>query len=241
MGSGSGEFQTLVNPGMPIPPFIAVLTGITDTAVAQAPRIEKYCRHFSSSAGDRSSSPTTPPLTSASSRRHAKTLAFPGHGFGVLDTARIARRTLESDEVANCKLATLAGYFRSTTTPNHRALQDARATVDVLHGLLERLGCHGVTTLEDISTFSTRVSNAQRRKRYLAESVPRGPGVYLFRDAKQRVLYVGKSVDMRGRVKQYFTASESRKRMAEMVAVADEVVALPCVIPARGRDTRADV
>src|SRR6188768_341228 len=38
-GEVLGEFQTLVNPGEPIPAFIAVLTGITDTMVAPAPRI----------------------------------------------------------------------------------------------------------------------------------------------------------------------------------------------------------
>ena len=42
------------------------------------------------------------------------------------------------------------------------------------------------------------------------------------------MLYIGKSVDMRARVKQYFTASEARRRMAEMVAIAEEVVPLPC-------------
>jgi DNA polymerase-3 subunit epsilon len=148
--------------------------------------------------------------------------------FGVLDTARLARRTLDRDEAPNCKLSTLAQLFRATTTPSHRALDDARATVDVLHGLFERVGCFGVTTIDELSTFSTRVHPAQQRKRHLADNVPRGPGVYLFRDAKQRVLYIGKSVDLRPRVRQYFTAAEGRRRMAEMVAAAEEVVSLPC-------------
>ena len=230
-GERLGEFQTLVNPGVPIPPFIAVLTGITDSAVAHAPRIEQALPAFLEFSRGAVLVAHNAPFDIGFLKASCENLDIPWPGFGVLDTARIARRTLESDEVANCKLATLARFFRSTTSPNHRALQDARATVDVLHGLFERLGCHGVTTLEDVSTFSTRVSTAQRRKRYLAETVPRGPGVYMFRDEQARVLYVGKSVEMRARVKQYFTASESRRRMAEMVAIAHEVVAMPCVIP----------
>jgi DNA polymerase-3 subunit epsilon len=98
----------------------------------------------------------------------------------------------------------------------------------VLHGLFERVGCFGVTTIDELTTFSTRVHPAQQRKRHLGDAVPRGPGVYMFRDGRQRVLYVGKSVDMRSRVRQYFTAAETRRRMAEMVAAAEEVVALPC-------------
>ena len=40
--------------------------------------------------------------------------------------------------------------LRTRTKPNHRALADARATVDVLHGLLERLGPLGVQSLDEL-------------------------------------------------------------------------------------------
>ena len=76
----------------------------------------------------------------------------------MLDTAKLARRVITRDDAPNCKLSSLARLFRSTTTPNHRALADARATVDVLHGLMERLGGLGVHTLEELQTFSSRVS-----------------------------------------------------------------------------------
>ena len=45
-GEVLGEFQTLVNPHQAIPPFIAVLTGITDSMVAAAPRIEQVLPQF---------------------------------------------------------------------------------------------------------------------------------------------------------------------------------------------------
>ncbi len=121
--------------------------------------------------------------------------------------------------------------FGAATTPNHRALSDARATVDVLHGLMERLGVLGVHTLEELQTFSAKVSAAQRRKRHLAESLPHAPGVYLFRDERDRVLYVGTSRDLRTRVRSYFTASETRSRIGEMVALAARVSAIECSTP----------
>ena len=127
-----------------------------------------------------------------------------------------------------------ARVFNSATTPN-RALSDARATVDVLHGLMEQLGGLGVHTLEELQTFSARVSTAQRKKRHLAEGLPHSPGVYLFRDDAARVLYVGTSRDLRTRVRSYFTASETRTRMGEMVGLASSVTGIECATTLRPR------
>ena len=81
-------------------------------------------------------------------------LAWPA--YPVLDTAIIARKVLTRDEVPNCKLSTLAEFFGTKTTPNHRALDDARATLDVFHVLLERLGSLDIHTLEELLNFSKR-------------------------------------------------------------------------------------
>jgi DNA polymerase III subunit epsilon len=62
-------------------------------------------------------------------------------------------------------LATLARHFHTAITPNHRALTDAQATVEVLHGLLERVGNLGVHTMEDLAEFSRKVSPQRRAKR----------------------------------------------------------------------------
>jgi DNA polymerase III epsilon subunit-like protein len=76
--------------------------------------------------------------------------------YKVIDTARVARYVLDRDEVPNCRLSTLAPFFGSATSPNHRALDDARATVDVLHGIFERLGSHNVTTLDQLLQFKRK-------------------------------------------------------------------------------------
>jgi DNA polymerase III subunit epsilon len=229
-GEIQGEFQTLVNPGSCIPAFVQLLTGITDAMVTSAPRIESVLPAFLEFArgGDTVLVAHNAPFDVGFLRTAAARSGRPWPPFGVLDTARLARQVVLRDEAPDCRLATLARLFRARTMPTHRALDDARATVDVLHGLIERVGTQGVDTLEELSTYSSRVSPEQRRKRYLAENLPRGPGVYIFEDAGGRALYVGKSKDVRPRVRSYFTASEMRTRMGEMVRLAEHVRSIPC-------------
>ena len=226
-GEQLAEFQTLVYPGQSIPPFIAVLTGITDAMVAAAPSIRQVLPAFLEFARGSVLVAHNAPFDVGFLRHYAERLGHPWPAFDVLDTAVLARRVLTRDDAPNCKLATLARVFHART-PNHRALCDARATVDVLHGLIARLGGLGVSTLAELQTFSSRISQAQRAKRHLAEGLPAAPGVYLFHGAGGRVLYIGTSKNLRTRVRGYFTASETRSRMGEMVGLAESVSGIEC-------------
>ena len=227
-GEVIGELQTLVNPAEPIPAFISVLTGITDRMVADAPRIDSVLPAFLEFARDAVLVAHNAPFDIGFLKAAAARTGHDWPRFPVVDTAHLARQLVTRDEAPNRKLSTLAQLFGAATTPDHRALHDARATVDVLHALLARVGNLGVDTLEELTTFSSRVSSAQRRKRYLAEGLPSAPGVYLFKDRQGRVLYVGTSRDIRRRVRTYFTASEQRTRMAEMVGIAESVTPVVC-------------
>jgi DNA polymerase-3 subunit epsilon len=226
-----GEFQTLVNPASDIPPFIAVLTGITDAMVADAPALATTLPAFLDWARGAVLVAHNAPFDLGFLRAGCTQLGVEWPGFDSIDTARLARRVLTRDEAPDCKLSSLSRLFRTTTTPCHRALADARATTDVLHGLLERLGNLGIHTQTDLVTFTGLATVAQRRKRHLAEGLPDGPGVYIFRDHAGRPLYIGRSRHVRARVRQYFVASEPRTRMAEMVGIAERVDAIACAHP----------
>jgi DNA polymerase-3 subunit epsilon len=149
----------------------------------------------------------------------------------VLCTVRLARRVLSREEAPSVRLAALARLFAVSTEPTHRALDDARATVDVLHALIERVGNQGVHTYADLRAYLPDVTPAQRRKRVLADGLPRRPGVYLFRGPSGEVLYVGTTVDLRRRVNQYFNGTDRRARMTEMVALASAVDHVECAHP----------
>ena len=227
-GEVLGEFQTLVNPAEPIPAFISVLTGITNQMVADSPRIDSVFPAFLEFARHSVLVAHNAPFDISFLKAAATLTGHSWPSFRVVDTAHLARQLISKDEAPNRKLGTLAQLFGAATTPDHRALHDARATVDVLPGLLGRVGSLGVVTLDELSTFSSRVSSAQRRKRHLAEGLPTAPGVYLFKDSQGRVLYVGTSQNIQRRVRTYFTASEQRTRMAEMVGIAASVTPVVC-------------
>lgn len=163
-GEVLSEFNTFIDPQHPIPGYITELTGITNEMVFQTPTFAEILPTFLEFLG-------SPEETVLVAQNAPFDLSFLTHGarlhgfvwpaFPVLDTAIIARKVLSRDEVPNCKLGTLAEFFGTETSPNHRALEDARATVDVLHGLIERLGTFDVYTLEELMNFGKRVKKKQ--------------------------------------------------------------------------------
>lgn len=240
-GEVLGEFATLVRPESAIPPHIQALTGITDSMLLDAPSVAGAVAAFGEFAGDAvlvaHNAPYDLGFLKAACALHNLSW-FPGRS---LDTARLARVALQRGEVRNCKLATLAAHFNSPVVPEHRALADARATTHVLHCLFERVGSLGVHSWADLRAFVSRVSAEQRAKRHLADGLPSGPGVYTFVDRRGSALYIGTSRNVRHRVRSYFTAAETRARMAEMISIATAVDVIPCAtaLEARVRELRA--
>ena len=232
-GERIGELATLVDPGTGIPPQVVALTGITTALVTGAPRLPQVLPSVLEFLGGgvlvAHNAPFDAGFLRAACERHGAAWPRPP----VLCTARLARAVLSRDEAPSVKLAALAELFGTSTRPTHRALADARATVEVLHHLLERIGNLGVQSLEELLTLVRaasphRPTERQRHKRHLAGSVPSAPGVYLFRGARDEVLYVGTSGDLRRRVRSYFTAGERRRRMRDMVAQAERVDTIVC-------------
>ena len=214
-GRCEGTFQTLVDPGCGIPPAITVLTGITESMVVDAPRIEAVLPSFLEFLGDAvvvgHNVRFDLGFLNAALRRDSRP-TLPNRS---IDTCALSRRLLR-DEVPNHKLGTLATRLRLDHQPSHRALDDALATGDLLHLLLERAGSLGVTGLEDLLVLPRLAGHAQAAKLRLTENLPRRPGVYLFRGRRGEVLYVGRAVDLRSRVRSYFS-SDSRRKVHQLL------------------------
>jgi len=162
-----GKFQTFINPGTPIPSFITALTGITDEMVSSSPRIAQVfpiLLEFLGSEKETVFVAHNAPFDLSFLKAAAKASEYPWPKFTVIDTAKLARKVLSRDEVINCKLGTLAQFFNTSVSPTHRALDDALATVDVLHALIGRVGNLGITTLEELKDFSTRKSSVRTKR-----------------------------------------------------------------------------
>ncbi len=221
-----GTFQTLVDPGMAIPPSITILTGITQAMVYDAPDIATTLPSFLEFIGDavivgHNVRFDMSFLDAAATRLGYGKLANP-----TSDTARLARR-LVREEVRNLRLRSLAAHFRSPTTPNHRALEDARATAHVFHALLERAGSLGVTCLDDLLQLPRAKGSAHYAKIGLTEHLPRSPGVYVFKDRDDRPIYIGKATNLRARVRQYFYG-DTRRSIAGLLREMQSIDHVRC-------------
>ena len=73
--------------------------------------------------------------------------------YEVIDTVKLARRVIDRSEIPNYKLGTLSQFFETKALPNHRALDDVKTTVEVLHRLIERLSGYEVFTTSQLKKF----------------------------------------------------------------------------------------
>jgi DNA polymerase-3 subunit epsilon len=233
-GEVLGTFQTLVNPGRAIPPKITVLTGLSDALVATAPRIETVLPALLEFIGNTDAGGTVivghnVGFDVAFIRAALERSGRPRLEGTIIDTVALARR-LVRDEVPNCKLGTLASRLRLAHQPSHRALDDAWATTDLLHFLIERASGMGVLGLDDLIALSKLAGHPQAAKLKMTADLPRSPGVYMFCGHQGEVLYVGKATNLRQRVRSYF-GSDDRRRIGPLLRETQTVRHLPLADP----------
>lgn len=169
-----GEFKSFVNPLLPIPEYITAMTGIDDLMLAQAPVIDEIFPTFLEFAGSHHESVLVAhnaPFDLSFLKSAAKELDYEWPKYKTLDTVTIARQLLTKEDVRDCKLGTLAQFFGTKTEPNHRALDDAKATTEILHGLFERLGSLKITTLDQLLEFAKTAAHIQRQNYWGLSSI----------------------------------------------------------------------
>src|SRR5262249_3009642 len=145
-------FEALVNPALPLTPFIAALTGINDEMLISAPMFHEVVEPWLSFAGDGVLVAHNSPFDiSVLNQEIAR--VFPGCRMrnAELCTVQLARRLLPT--LNNHHLDALADHFGVEIAQRHRAPGDARATAEILMRLLDELEIRGVRTLSQAREF----------------------------------------------------------------------------------------
>ena len=154
------EFETLVNPDQPLPPFISTLTGIKEEALAAAPRFAEIAEAWLNFAGDAVLAAHNSDFDITLLNQEIARL-FPGCRMrnAEICTVKLARRVLPNLEKHH--LDALTHHFGFQISGRHRAAGDAQATARVLLHLLDALEIRGVKTLAEARKFRARQDERQ--------------------------------------------------------------------------------
>ncbi len=215
-------FESLVDPGTVLPSYVAALTGIRESELRRAPRAEIAVRRFLGFAGDTTLAAHNARFDLAFLDREVERLTGRRVAAPVVDTVWLARRLLHGRS-ERFSLPELAHFFGTSTRPCHRALPDALATAEVLIVLLGLAQERGARTVADVVELAAPRARRLHSKRALVAAAPTGPGVYLFRDRNDTVLYVGKARDLRTRLRSYFSGARQRPTVEAALGALDRV------------------
>jgi DNA polymerase-3 subunit epsilon len=210
------RFERLAEPGVPIPPFVTRITGINAALVRGKPSFESLLPDLR-----RLFDGAVVVAHNASFDCNFLAQAFSRAGIewqtDRLCTLRLARRLLPG--LHSYKLDSLCAFLGFSFVQSHRAGPDAEATLSVLQHLLETAIGRGIDSLASLLRVQQQPVTHKRRKGRVDEaqvaSLPTTPGVYLLKDLHGQVVYVGKSINVRQRVRTHLRPSGTARSGAQ--------------------------
>jgi DNA polymerase III epsilon subunit family exonuclease len=216
------EFETLVDARVPLGPAVSALTGLTDRHLRGAPPPAAAVRDFLRFAGESVLVAHNARFDLAFLDRETERLTGSRLAAPVVDTVSLARRLL-AGRVPRASLAQLSYFFGTSVQPCHRALPDAQATGEVLLALIGLAQERGARTVAELVALAATRARRVFDKRELAHGAPTRPGVYLFRDRNDEVLYVGRARNLRARLRSYFRSERQRPQVEAALAAVERI------------------
>jgi DNA polymerase-3 subunit epsilon len=243
------RWSSLVDPGVPIPPAIQVLTGITDAMVRGAPTFASVARAVEARLEGCVFVAHNARFDYGFLKHEFARLSRPFRAK-VLCTVRLSRRLFP--EASSHGLDAVIERHALAVEMRHRALGDAQALwqfVQALYASLPRDGIEAaVRRLMKIPSLPPQLPPD------VLDGVPEQPGVYLFYGDNPLPLYIGKSRNLRERVASHFSsdwASETDHRLSaeirriecettagEIGALLREATLVKALLPAHNRALR---
>lgn len=202
------RFETLINPGQPIPYYIQSMTGITDKMVADAPKFEEVAEKIFQLLHDKIFIAHNVNFDYSFVKSHLK-----ASGLDIntkkLCTVRLSRKIFPG--LASYSLGNLTRSLGIKINKRHRAGGDSEATVQLFQLLLQNDKEQHI--LKSLQRNSKEWILPPHVPKEHFDQLPYTPGVYYFHDKKGKVVYVGKATNIRYRVNSHFSNnSESRQK-----------------------------
>lgn len=193
-------YETLVNPGQPIPPFIQKMTGITDQMVATAPPFSEIAEKVYSLLQGQIFVAHNVQFDYSFVKAQLKQQGYQLHCCK-LCTVRLSRQILPG--LPSYSLGKLCRSIGIPLENRHRAGGDSAATALLFKRLMDADQHHHIAKSLKRNSKESILPPYVPKEHW--EKLPARPGVYYFHNAKGKVVYVGKAINIRYRVNSHFS------------------------------------
>ena len=212
------QFSSLVNPEIPIQPFVVKLTGINNKMLRSAPKFYEVAKRII----EMTEGCTVVAHNSSFDYRILK-LEFDRLGYEykrkTLDTVSLSQNLLPGQE--SYSLGKLCRSLGIPVTDRHRAQGDALATVKLFKILLNK-----DLNKEIIKSSIVTEKKTELTPRFIEilRDLPSITGVYYMHNKSGDIIYIGKSKNIKKRINQHFLNKSSRAKqmLNELSAVSYE-------------------
>ncbi len=199
------EYATLINPEMPIPPFIVNLTGISDSMVENAPKFYEVAKDIVEFTEGCVFVAHNVAFDYGVLRSEFRSLGF-DYRRPHLCTVRSSRYILPGHD--SYSLGKLTKSLGIALVGRHRAGGDALATAKLFGMLYEK-------DKNNLETFIQEELNPKRLHPNLdidaLDEIPNKTGVYRFYNDVNQLIYIGKSIHIKKRIEQHLRNTKTNK------------------------------
>lgn len=199
------KLESLVNPEMPIPPFICNLTGINDQMVENAPKFPELANKIIELSKDAVFVAHNVSFDYGMMRNEFRSLGF-DYRKPHLCTVSASRKIIPGKD--SYSLGKLCKDIGINITKRHRACGDAKATVELFKKLHDK-------NQEEIENLIYHEVNPKyihpNLDLFTIDDLPNKIGVYKFYNEYNQLIYIGKSINIKKRIEQHLKNRKTEK------------------------------